>query len=131
MPISPQDQLYHQLLLLTDLPGHTAAGLRAAAGRLLQQLPTCTWARALVTQALTCPAPEAALRSQLLGQSLVQGQGSNVAAGGSGAAAGDGVRPGRLLYLLQVRWCLEHCLFVRQGLCHSLGHKQQGPAELV
>ncbi|GIL73346.1 hypothetical protein Vretifemale_3533 [Volvox reticuliferus] len=80
------DQLYRVLLLLADLP--KAPGVRAAASRLLQQLPTCSWVPAGLLEALHSDQPAAQLRGQLLGP-------------------GGGVeRPGLLLYTLQALYAL-------------------------
>lgn len=79
-----QDQLYRVLLLLADLP--KAPGVRAAASRLLQQLPTCSWVPLGLLEALYSDQPAAQLGRQLLGSS------------------GGVERPGLLLYTLQVSW---------------------------
>ncbi len=70
------------LLLLADLP--KAPAVRAAASRLLQQLPTCSWVPAMLLEALHSEQPAAQLRRLLLGPS------------------GGVDRPGLLLYTLQV-----------------------------
>lgn len=82
-PIPLQDQLYHVLLLLADLP--KAPSVRTAAAQLLQRLPTCTWVPAALVAALGSAQPAEQLRQLLLG------------------APGSVERPGRLLYTLQVR----------------------------
>lgn len=94
----PQEQLYRVLLLLADLP--RAPAVRAAAGRLLQQLPTCGWVPAALLEALQAGQGQAGEQAAAALRRLLLGPGAD---GGEGSRGGGVKRPGLLLYTLQVR----------------------------